>query len=160
MAPRRGIPSRLQTSLALLISAPRYLLLPTMALALPLAASMERLQAAAVREAMRQPSEYRAARARGLGEGRLLWKHGLRLSLAPILSVYGVIAATVLSGSFAVEVVMAWPGLGALMYEALVARDLYLVAGCALTVSALLAVSVGLADLALTLADPRRETRS
>jgi peptide/nickel transport system permease protein len=157
--PVGGFPLGSGSSLALLISAPRYLLLPTMALALPLAASMERLQAAAMREAMRQPS-IRAARARGVGERRLLWKHGLRLSLAPILSVYGVIAATVLGGSFAVEVVMAWPGLGALMYEALVARDLYLVAGCALTVSALLAVTVGLADLALTLADPRRETRS
>jgi len=126
---------------------------------LPLAASLERLQAASMRDALAQPS-IRAARARGLGEDRLLWKHAFRLSLAPLLSVYGVIGAAVLSGSFAVEVVMSWPGLGALMYEALTARDLYLVAGCAVAVATLLAVSVLAADLALRLVDPRREPLS
>jgi peptide/nickel transport system permease protein len=156
--PVGGFPIGPGSSLTLLMRAPQYLVLPVMALVVPLAASLERLQSAAVREALTQPS-IRAARARGLGPERLLWKHAFRLSLPPLLSIYGVIAAAVLSGSFAVEVVMSWPGLGALMYEALTARDLYLVAGCALAVSTLLAISVLLGDVALRIADPRREPR-
>jgi peptide/nickel transport system permease protein len=156
--PVGGFPIGAGSSLRLLLGAPQYLVLPVLALVVPLAASLERLQSAAVRDALGQPS-IRAARARGLGADRLLWKHAFRLSLAPLLSIYGMIAAAVLSGSFAVEVVMSWPGLGALMYEALTARDLYLVAGCALAVSALLALCVLLADIALRVADPRREPR-
>jgi peptide/nickel transport system permease protein len=85
-----------------------------------------------------------------------LWRHAFRLSLGSVLSIYGIVVATALSGSFAVEVVMSWPGLGALMYEALVARDLFLVAGCAVAVSAFLAFGVFVSDLALAAADPRR----
>ena len=154
--PVGGFPIGAGSSLRLLLGAPQYLVLPVLALVVPLAASLERLQSAAVRDALGQPS-IRAARARGLGTDRLLWKHAFRLSLAPLLSIYGMIAAAVLSGSFAVEVVMSWPGLGALMHEALTARDLYLVAGCALAVSTLLALCVLLADIALRVADPRRE---
>jgi len=157
--PVGGFPIGTGSSLTVLLDAPLYLVLPVLAIVLPLAASLERLQAAAVRDVLGQPW-IRAARARGLGEERLLWKHAFRPSLTPLLSVYGVVAAAVLSGSFAVEVVMSWPGLGALMYEALTARDLYLVAGCALAVSTLLAISVFVADVALRIADPRREPRS
>ena len=157
--PVGGFPLGSGPALLRLLHAPQYLVLPVLALVLPLAASLERLQAAAVRDALAHPS-VRAARARGLGEDRLLWKHAFRLSLAPLLSVYGMLAAAVLSGSFAVEVVMSWPGLGALMYEALTARDLYLVAGCALAVASLLAAGVLVADLALRMADPRREPLS
>jgi hypothetical protein len=104
--------------------------LPAVALALPVAASLERLQSAAFREALADPS-VAAARARGIPRGRLLWRHAWRLSLKPVLAIYGIIVGSVLSGSFAVEIVTSWPGLGALTFEALRARDLYLVAGCA-----------------------------
>ena len=134
----------------------RYLVLPTVALALPLAASLERLQANAIREALAQPAIH-AARARGLSDDRLLWKHALRLSLSSTLSIYGLVVASLLSGSFVVEVVMSWPGLGALMYEALLARDLFLVAGCAAAVSLFLSIGVMASDVALVIADPRRE---
>jgi peptide/nickel transport system permease protein len=77
-----------------------------------------------------------------------------------VLSIYGIVVASVLSGSFAVEVVMSWPGLGALMYEALVARDLFLVSGCAVAASTFLALGVFASDLALAVADPRRESWS
>ena len=132
----------------------RYLILPCLALALPLAATLERLQSQALREALAE-SSIRAAIARGCSPTRVVWRHALRLALPPVLAVYGVLVGAVLSGSFAVEVVMAWPGLGALMYEALVARDLYLVAGCAAAGSAFLAAGVLGSDVALALADPR-----
>ena len=132
----------------------KYLILPCLALAIPLAATLERLQSQAMREALAEPS-IRAALARGCSRTRVVWRHALRLALPPVLAVYGVLVGAVLSGSFAVEVVMAWPGLGALMYEALVARDLYLVAGCAAAGAAFLAAGVLGSDVALALADPR-----
>jgi len=134
----------------------RYLVLPIVALALPMAASLERLQSRAMREALAEPSVL-AARARGLSAQQVIWRHGFRLSLKPVLAIYGVIVGSILSGSFVVEIVMSWPGLGALMYEALVARDLYLVAGCAAVGSLFLAAGVLGSDLLLAVVDPRLE---
>lgn len=153
--PVGGFPLESRSSFAALAYNTRYLILPTLALALPLAASLERMQAGAIREALSQPSLL-GAKARGLGQNRLLWRHAFRLALGSVLSVYGLVFASVLSGSFAVEVVMSWPGLGALTYEALVARDVFLVAGCAVAASTFLACGVFASDLALALADPRR----
>ncbi|HXW06316.1 MAG TPA: ABC transporter permease [Vicinamibacterales bacterium] len=135
-------------------TAVRYLILPALALALPLAASIERLQSQAMTRALEEPCVH-AARARGCSPERAIWRHAFPLSLGPVISIYGVMVGTVLSGSFAVELVTSWPGLGALMYEALVARDLYLAAGCATVGAALLAAGVFLADVALALLDPR-----
>jgi len=131
-----------------------YLALPALALALPVAATLERLQSQAIREALEEPS-VRAALARGCSVGRVTWRHAFRLSLKPVLAIYGVIVGGLLSGSFAVEIVTSWPGLGALMYEGLVSRDLYLVAGCAAAGSIFLALGILLSDVALALADPR-----
>lgn len=136
-----------------------YLVLPATALALPIAASLERLQSQAMHEALAEPS-VRAALARGCSFRRVVWRHALKLSLKPVLAIYGVIVGSVLSGSFAVEIVTSWPGLGALMYEGLVSRDLYLVAGCAAAGSIFLALGILLSDIALVLADPRVEGRA
>ncbi|HEY7498638.1 MAG TPA: ABC transporter permease [Vicinamibacterales bacterium] len=134
----------------------RYLVLPAIALALPIAATLERLQSQALNDALADPS-VRAAVARGCSERRIVWRHAFRLSLTTVLAIYGVIVGTVLSGSFAVEIVTSWPGLGALMFEALVARDLFLVAGCAAVGAMLLAGGILLSDIALAVADPRLE---
>jgi peptide/nickel transport system permease protein len=150
------------TSLALLVAAVRLqlqaprLLLATVALALPIAALLERLQSRSLEEALREPS-ISAAIGRGIPRSRVVWRHALRLSLKPVLAIYGVIVGGVLSGSFVVEIVMGWPGLGDLMFEALVSRDLFLVAGCAAAVSVFLAAGILFADLALLAADPRIE---
>lgn len=135
-------------------TAARYLILPATALALPIAATIERLQSQALSDALSEPS-VRAALARGCSRRRAVWRHAFRLSLTPVLAIYGVIVGTVLSGSFAVEIVTSWPGLGALMYEALVSRDLFLVAGCAAAGAVFLAFGTLIADVALALADPR-----
>jgi peptide/nickel transport system permease protein len=132
----------------------RHLVLPVLALGLPVAATLERLQSRAMSDALRHPS-VQAARARGLSQARVVWSHALRLSLTPVLSVYGVIAATLISGSFAVEYVMTWPGLGRLLYDALIARDANVVAGCAAAGAAVLAIGIFLTDVALVAADPR-----
>jgi peptide/nickel transport system permease protein len=155
--PTGGLPetSGADAFTALVITA-RHLLLPTLALALPIAASLERLQSSAMREALADPS-IAAARARGIPPARLTWSHAWRLSLKPVLAIYGIVVGSVLSGSFAVEIVTAWPGLGELTYEALRARDLYLVAGCAAAGAGFLAAGILASDLALAAADPRIE---
>ncbi len=134
----------------------RYLILPTLALALPLAASLERLQSQAMSDALEEPC-VRAARARGCSTRRVIWRHALRLSLKPVVAIYGVIIGAVLSGSFVVEIVTSWAGLGALMHEALVSRDLYLVAGCAAAGAMFLAIGILISDVALAFVDPRVE---
>jgi peptide/nickel transport system permease protein len=133
-----------------------YLFLPALALALPIAAGLERLQSRALREALAEPC-IMAAIARGVPRRRVIWRHALRLALKPVLAIYGITIGSVLSGSFVVEIVMSWQGLGDLMYQALQARDLYLVAGCAAAGSCGLALGILLSDLALAAVDPRVE---
>jgi peptide/nickel transport system permease protein len=132
----------------------RHVPLPAIALALPLAATLERLQSQTMREAMQQPF-VQAAEARGLSRDRATIKHAWRVSLGPVLGLYGLMVGSLFSGSFIVEVITAWPGLGRLMYDALRARDLYLVAGCAAAGALFLAIGTFLADLLLAAADPR-----
>lgn len=132
----------------------RYLVLPVAALALPMAATLERLQSRAMADALAEPCVL-AASARGLSPRRLVWRHGLKLSLKPVLAIYGIVIGTLISGSFVVEYITAWPGLGALMYDALLARDAYLVAGCAAAGSVALALGILASDIALAAIDPR-----
>jgi peptide/nickel transport system permease protein len=130
------------------------LVVPALALALPLAAVVERLQSQAIRDAMGE-RHMLAALARGIPPGRVVWKHALRESLGTLAGVYGVIAGTLLSGSFVVEIVTDWPGLGLLMADGLRSRDIFLVAGCAAAVSVLLAIAILISDLLQLWADPR-----
>jgi peptide/nickel transport system permease protein len=132
----------------------RHLIIPAAALGLPLAAMLERLQAQAMEEAMGQPF-ITATLARGASRARVVWRHAFKVSLRPVASVYGLIVGTLLSGSFAVEVITAWPGLGSLMLDALRTRDVFLVAGCAGTGAILLAMGTLLSDTALAVVDPR-----
>ena len=127
---------------------------PVLALALPIAAGLERLQSQAVADAMAAP-DLSAAVARGVPRGRLVWVHAARQSLRPVLGVYGIVIGGLFSGSLAVEVVTSWPGLGRLTCDALVARDLYLLAGCALAGAACIAIGSVVADVLRALADPR-----
>jgi peptide/nickel transport system permease protein len=138
------------------ISASR-LIVPALALAFPLAATLERLQSQALRDALQRPNMI-AALARGVPKRRVIWRHAWRLSLGPILAIYGVMIGTLFSGSFAVEIVTSWPGLGELMRQALMSRDTYLVAGCAAAGALFLAAGVLIADVLHAALDPRIET--
>lgn len=144
----------LAASTGLLSFEPGALAVPVLALSLPIAASLERLQSQAAREAMAAP-DVLAAAARGIPPHRLVWVHAARQSLRPVLGVYGVLVGSLFGGAFAVEVVTSWPGLGRLMYDGLRGRDVNLVAGCALAGATCLMVGNLLADLARALVDPR-----
>jgi peptide/nickel transport system permease protein len=131
-----------------------HLIVPVLALGLPLAASIERMQQAAVAEGV-TARHVLAASARGVGIGRWLWRALWRPTAAPVASVLGLAAGTLLSGSLAVELATGWPGLGRLMFEALAARDVPLAAGCGAAAAAFLAVWATLGDALAWWLDPR-----
>lgn len=144
--------------LAVLVDVARHLPLPAVALALPMAATLERLQSQAISEAVHEPFLL-AARARGLSQRRLVVGHAWRASLGPVCAFYGMAVGVLLSGSFVVEYITAWPGLGRLTYEALRARDIYLVTGCAAAGAVFLAAGNVMSDVLLALIDPRVRER-
>ena len=131
-----------------------HLPVPILALGLPLAATLERVQAQAIAAALAEPCIV-AALARGASRRRVLWTHALRLSAKTPIAVGGLLAGVLLSGSFAVELVTSWPGLGRLTYDALVARDVALVAGCATAGALLVSLGLVVSDVLLVLVDPR-----
>ena len=133
--------------------------LAVIALALPVAAMFERLQSQALDETRREPF-VAAAAARGVSSFTAILRHAWPVSLRAVCAVYGIVIGAVLSGSFVVEYVTAWPGLGSLMYQALRARDIYLVAGCAAAGASLLALGTLIGDLMLAALDPRVRERT
>jgi len=96
-----------------------------------------------------------AARARGVPEGRLVWRHALRVAALPIVTWMGVCVLRLVGGAVAVEEVFAWPGLGRVTVQALLARDYPLIMGGTLVAALMVAVGSLLADLAARAADPR-----
>ncbi len=132
----------------------RHLPVPALALAIPLAATLERLQSESIASASHERF-VAASRARGVDRRRSILHHAWPVSLRPVLGLYGLMIGSLFSGSFVVEVVTSWPGLGRLMLDALRARDLFLVAGCAATGALFLAAGTLLADLLLASTDPR-----
>ena len=113
-----------------------------------------RLTRAAMLEVLGQDF-IRTARAKGLAERRVVVRHALKNALVPIVTVIGVQAGYLLGGAVLTETVFAWPGVGSLMVQGILARDIPLVQGCVLVI-ALTFVLVNLAvDLLYALLDPR-----
>jgi oligopeptide transport system permease protein len=133
--------------------APRYLVLPVLTLALPLAAALARLTRASLLEVLRTPF-VRSARARGLGEARVLWHHALRPALLPVASYLGPAIAFVVTGSLVVEAVFGLPGTGRYLVQGAIDRDYPLVMGMVIVYGALTLLLNLLADLACGWLDP------
>ena len=131
-----------------------HLALPAAAIGLPAAAATARFVRSTVLERLAEPF-VQSARARGLSPHRVLWSHALRAGLAPLAQLAGLSLAALLSGTIAVEVVFAWPGIGRTTFDALVARDYpLLLAGTALSAAFVLAGSF-LAEALQAWLDPR-----
>ena len=132
----------------------KHLVLPVVALTLLTSAAVARYQRAAVLEVL--PHEFvRVARAKGLDERRVIWRHVLRNALLPVITLFGLWLPAIVGGSVFVEKVFAWPGMGLLTVDAIAGRDYDVVAGAVIVGGAMVAVGSLLADLLYAVADPR-----
>jgi peptide/nickel transport system permease protein len=112
---------------------------------------------ASMLDALDMPS-IRAVEAHGISRPRILFRHALPLAGAPLVSLFGFSLGSLLSASLLVEVVMNWPGLGPLLLEAILARDVYVVIAAVMFSAFFLVVGMLIADILLFLVDPRIRT--
>lgn len=131
-----------------------HLVLPATVVALKQAPHYLQTLRASLGEAMVE-DHILAARARGVSEARLLVRHGLRNAVNPLLTMFGQGVGALLSGTFIVETVLSWPGIGSLAVGSLMSRDLDMLVACLLYAALLLALGNLAADLMLAAADPR-----
>jgi len=132
----------------------RHLVLPALTVGLvPLASRMRQMRASLL-DVLRLDYVV-TARAKGLGEGAVVWKHALRNALNPLITLFGYTLGSLLSGSLVAEIIFSWPGLGRVTYEAILARDQYLVVGSVLLAAVVLVLGNLVADVLLLAADPR-----
>ena len=103
------------------------------------------------------------ARAAGLGPGRVLFRHGVRPALVPLVTWLGLAVPSLVTGSVLIETIFAWPGLGRLLVQAIQGRDAPVVLGLTVLVGALTVAGSLAADAAAAAVDPRpvdaRESR-
>lgn len=112
---------------------------------------------AAMIEALESPC-VRAAQAHGITRWRVLLRHALPMAMNPLVSLFALSLGSLLSASLLIEVVMSWPGLGPLLLEAILARDIYVIIGAVMFASLLLIGGMLLGDILLYGADPRIRT--
>lgn len=131
-----------------------HLALPALVLALRQFPHYFQQVRASVRECLTQEFTL-TARAKGLSERAILFKHALKPAANVLVTQAGHSLGALLSGAFIVEAVLSWPGLGSLTVNALLGRDLFVLLGCLLWAALLLALGNLLADILLLLVDPR-----
>ncbi len=95
------------------------------------------------------------ARAKGLSENAVIFKHALRNAVNPLITLFGYTLGSLVSGSFVAEIIFSWPGLGRITLDAILSQDQYLVMGSVLMASVVLIIGNLIADVLLAIADPR-----
>lgn len=131
-----------------------HLTLPAITLAIVATGVIARLTRTAMLEVLRQDF-IRTARAKGLSERKVIYKHAFRMALVSVIPVIGIQAGFVLGGAVYIETVFQWPGLGAMMVKAVATRDLLLVQGGVLVAAATYVLINLCADILQALLDPR-----
>lgn len=131
-----------------------HLVLPAIALAVVAAGVIARLTRSNMLEVLRQ-DYIRTARAKGLGENRVVLRHAFKVALVNLIPVIGVQAGFVIGGAVYIETVFQWPGIGRMLVNAISTRDLLLVQGGVLIVAAAYVLFNLLADLLQHWLDPR-----
>ena len=129
-------------------------MIPAAAIALMWLPAIARHTRAALVAALEAPYVV-GARARGVSSRRILLVHAVREALAPVSTLFGLSLSAILSASLVVEVVMAWPGLGQLAYDAVFKRDIFLVVDLAQLSALLLLTGNAFGDAFLRRLDPR-----
>jgi peptide/nickel transport system permease protein len=131
-----------------------HLVLPAFTLGAALAAILTRMVRTSVIEEL--SADYvRTARAKGVSESGVLFRHALRNALIPILTILGLQFGTLLAGTIVTETIFSWPGIGHLTVQAINARDYPLLQGCILLIAVSYVVVNLLTDLVYAVVDPR-----
>lgn len=133
---------------------PAHLILPALTLGTALAALTARITRSTMLDVL--DAEYiRTARAKGLSERTVIFKHALRNALIPVVTVSGLQFGRLIEGAVVIESVFGWPGLGRLLVESIFARDYMVLQGCILVVALLIVLVNFLVDLSYAWLDPR-----
>jgi ABC-type dipeptide/oligopeptide/nickel transport system permease component len=133
---------------------PTHLILPAVTLGATLAAILTRMVRTSVIQEL--SSDYvRTARAKGLTESQVLFRHAFRNALIPILTILGLQFGTLLAGAIVTETIFSWPGIGRLAVQAIGARDYPLLQGCILLIAVSYVAVNLLTDLVYAFVDPR-----
>ena len=134
-----------------------HLIVPVTTLVLASLPILIRHVRASMMEVLQAPF-IQAARGHGIGRSRLLFCYALPAAANPLISLFGLSVAGLLSGSLLVEVITGWPGLGPLLLEACFSRDIYVVIGVVMASTMFMILGSLLADVMLVVADPRVRT--
>lgn len=137
-----------------LVDRVRHLVLPLFSLGIASAASVARYTRGSMLDVIRQ-DYVRTARAKGLPERRVIFRHALRNALLPVITLLGLYLPFLLSGAVLIEKVFAWPGMGLTIVNAILQRDYPVVMATSFLFSTLVIVSNLIADLLYAWADPR-----
>ena len=144
----------IQKNFAAFVSALRHLILPTLALGTIPLAVIARMARSSMLEVIDQ-DYMRTARAKGLGAWRVLWIHGLRNALVPVITVIGLQFGSIITGAILTETIFSWPGIGKWMVLSVSQRDYPVIQGGVLLI-AIMVIGVNmLVDVAYALIDPK-----
>jgi peptide/nickel transport system permease protein len=132
----------------------KFFVMPVIVLALPSIAYFARFMRSAMLEVMRQ-DYMTSARAKGLSNRAVLYRHGLRNALVPMVTVSGLQISRILGGAVIIEQIFAWPGLGLLAYDAITRRDYPVILGVTMVAGAFVMLINILIDFVYVLVDPR-----
>ncbi len=131
-----------------------HLVLPALTLGSALAAILTRMVRTSMLEELTQ-DYIRTARAKGLSERAVVYRHALRNAMIPVMTVLGLQLGALLAGAIVTETIFAWPGIGRLAIQAIGNRDYYLVAGCILAIGLTYVAVNFLTDLLYSVVNPR-----
>ena len=131
-----------------------HMIIPVFVLGTSAMAGLTRIMRANMLDIMNQQYVI-TARSKGQTERKVVYRHALRNAINPMITILGFQISSILAGSALVENVLAWPGLGRVILQALISQDLYLVMGSLIYSSVLLVLGNLLADILLAIVDPR-----
>lgn len=131
-----------------------HLVLPAITMGGALAAILTRMVRTSMLEELNQ-DYIRTARAKGLSERAVVYRHALRNAMLPVLTVVGLQFGALLAGAIVTETIFSWPGIGRLTIQAIGNRDYYLVEGCILAIGLTYVIVNFLTDLLYSVANPR-----
>ena len=149
-----GSPTFTGTGFALFVHRLRYLVMPALTMALANLATVTRFTRSSMVETLNQ-DYIRTARAKGLAERAVIYRHALKNSLIPVITIFGLSIPNLFGGAYIIEKVFNWPGLGLLGVDSINNRDYAILMGLTLFTAALVLLGNLIADILYSFVDPR-----